>query len=127
MRRGLLAEAEADGRELLALAEDANDEGLRDLALNQLARLAQTRGDYEQARRLYEEVASLSRGTSNAACVGASPSTSSPTSRSTRAASMDAATLAGEALEIGRAAANVERVASSLDDLGQGAYRPRSH
>ena len=31
---------------------------------------------------------------------------------------MDAATLAGEALEIGRAAANVERVASSLDNLG---------
>jgi predicted ATPase/DNA-binding SARP family transcriptional activator len=117
VRRGLLAEAEADGRELLALAEDADDEGLRAQALEQLARVVHTRGDYEQARRLYEEVASLSRRTGDTTLVGIALDVLADVALN-ESRFQDAATLAGEALEIGRAAAHVERVASSLDNLG---------
>jgi tetratricopeptide (TPR) repeat protein len=117
VRQGLLAEAEADGRELLALAEDANDGGLRAQALNQLARVVHTRGDYEQARRLYDEVASLSRLTGDTTLVGIALGMLADVALN-ESRFEDAAALAGEALEIGRAAGNVERVATSLDNLG---------
>jgi tetratricopeptide (TPR) repeat protein len=117
VRLGRLEEAEADGRELLALGDDANDAGLRAEALNQLARVVETRGDYEQARRLYEEVASLSRRTGDTTLVGIALGHLADVAVN-ESRFQDAAALAVEALDIARAAGNVERVATSLINLG---------
>lgn len=59
---GRFDEADADYRELLGLADELDDRNQRRLTLNNLGLSAQSRGDMEEAERLFTSLAEMARG-----------------------------------------------------------------
>jgi predicted ATPase/DNA-binding SARP family transcriptional activator len=114
---GEFAGAEADGNELLTLAENTNDTGLRARAIDRLALAAQQRGDWAQARALYEELAALSRRTSETRGLGIALNNLADIALNEDRYEQ-AAALCAEAVEIARAERNIERLATTLSNLG---------
>jgi predicted ATPase/class 3 adenylate cyclase len=114
---GQASEAEADGRELLTLAADAGDTGLKAHAIDRLALAAQSRGDYAHASAMHRQVVALSRETGDAPLLCIALSNLADISLNEDHFERSAA-LSEEALQIARDTGNVERVASSLDNLG---------
>jgi predicted ATPase/class 3 adenylate cyclase len=116
---GQLQDAEADGQELLALAEEAGDRTLEAHAVDRLALAAHARGDYDRAWAMHQQVAALSRETGDtpllSIALGNLADISLNQARFDRAVS-----LSEEAFEIARGSGNMERVATSLANLGSG-------
>jgi tetratricopeptide (TPR) repeat protein len=109
--------AEADGRELLALAEDAGDTQLRAHALERLAVVAQDRGDTSLGLSLQEEVATIARETSDAVllCIALDNLADIALYQGRFEEAVD---LAARALAAGHQTQSIERVASILLNMG---------
>jgi non-specific serine/threonine protein kinase len=116
-RLGRLDQTEADGRELLALAEHSRDASLRAIALQLLGSVAHVRGDYERARTLAEEVAALSREAGDASLLVNALSSGLADIALVERRFEDAAALSTDAVEIARAAGNVEGGVTALANL----------
>jgi len=114
---GQPTEAEADGRELLALAEDAGDTALKAHAIDRLALAAQSRGEYTHASAMHRQIVALSRESDDAPLLCVALGNLADISLNEGNFEQSAA-LSEEALQIARDIGNVERVASALDNLG---------
>jgi tetratricopeptide (TPR) repeat protein len=116
-RGGRFEEAEADARELLALAADVADPGLHAQALHLLAGVEHQRGDYAGARRLYEESAALSRQTGDVQLLARLLANGLADIALNERRFEDAAAVAREALVIARASGGAEPVIIPLQNL----------
>jgi tetratricopeptide (TPR) repeat protein len=115
---GRLEEAEADGRELLGLADRTGDPGTRALALHVLGGVAHVRRDYEYARSLHEHLAALARQTGDVALLVRALDSGLADIALNESRFGDAAELSAAAFEIARTAGHVEQVITPLGNLG---------
>jgi len=120
---GRLDEAETDGRELLRHAEHADDTALRIEALMLLGNVIQTRGDFERARTLNEEVARLARQTGDGTALARTLGSRLADVALNQNRFEDAVALSAEGFEIALAAGNLEVVVMALVNLASALLR----
>jgi len=112
-----LEEAEADGRELLALAAHATDPDLRAMALVVLGGVAHARGEYDRARTFHQELAVLSRQTGDDALLAVALGSGLADIALNESRFQDAAALSTEAFDIALTAGDVPGLVTPLGNL----------
>jgi non-specific serine/threonine protein kinase len=114
---GRLDEAQADARELVAVADRMTDAPLRAHLLDAVGFVAQQAADYERARAIHEEIAALSRSSGDALqlCIALNNLADIALNQSRFD---DAAALSKETLAVALAVGNAERAGTALLNSG---------